>query len=66
MINQNFKKEIFTLNSENVAQDFVRLARHFLPATFCFKEGEIFQLKALKAKEILSGKQMRVREKSKS
>ena len=37
MINRytkTFNKKGYTLNSENVAQNFVRLARHFLPATF--------------------------------
>ena len=29
--NKTFNKKISTLNSENVAQNFVRLARHFLP-----------------------------------
>ena len=37
----NFSKKICTLNSENVAQNFVRLAEHFLPATYCFDEREI-------------------------
>ena len=37
-----FRKKIYTLNSENVAQKFVRLARHFRLATFCFDEQEIF------------------------
>ena len=30
------------LNPENFAQNFVRLALHFLRATFCFNEREIF------------------------
>ena len=29
--NKTVNKKIYTLNSENVAQNFVRLARHFLP-----------------------------------
>ena len=40
--NQSFNKKIHTLNSENIEENFVRLARHFLPATFCFNELEIF------------------------
>ena len=41
MITYN-KTYIYTLNSENVAQNILRLAPHFLPATFCFNEHEIF------------------------
>ena len=62
MINKykkTFNKKIYTLNSENVAQNFVRLARHFLPATFVSMSVKYFQLKALKAMEILRGEQMR-------
>ena len=59
--NKTFNKKIYTLNSENVAQNFVRLERHFLPATFCFNEHKILEalkLEALKAMKILSGEQM--------
>ena len=38
----NFSQKIYTLNSKNVAQKFVGLAQHFLPATICFDEREIF------------------------
>ena len=40
--NKTFNKKICTLNSENVEQNFMRLARHLLPATFCFNERKIF------------------------
>ena len=46
-------------NSENVVQTFVRLAQHFLPATYYFNQREIFQLKAPQEMDILSGEQMR-------
>ena len=56
--NKTFNKKIYSLNAENVAQNFVRLARHFLPATCCFNV-RYFPLKALKVMEILSREQMR-------
>ena len=40
--NTSYNKKTYTLNSENVAQNFVRLARHFLSAIFRFNEREIF------------------------
>ena len=39
---QDFQQKIHTLNSENFAQNFVRLALHFFPAVFHFNEREIF------------------------
>ena len=53
--NKTFNKKIYSLNAENVAQNFVR---HFLPATCCFNV-RYFPLKALKVMEILSREQMR-------
>ena len=35
-------KRYILLNSKNVAQNFVRLTRHLIPATLCFNEREIF------------------------
>ena len=35
--NKTVNKKIYTLNSENVAQNYVRLARHFLPEMFTFQ-----------------------------
>ena len=52
--NTALNKKIYTLSRENVAQDFVRLARHFLPATFCLNDCEMFLLEALKTVKILS------------
>ena len=39
---QDFQQKIHTLNSENFAQNFVRLALNFFPAVFRFNEREIF------------------------
>ena len=36
--NKTFNRKIYTLNSENVALNFVRLPGYFLPANFCFNE----------------------------
>ena len=38
--NKTFNRKIYTLNSENVAPNFVRLSGYFLPANFCFNEHE--------------------------
>ena len=49
--NKTFNKKMYSLNSENAAQNFVRLARHFLRATFCFNEHEIFPAQNTKGNE---------------
>ena len=43
---KTFNEKIYPLNSENSVQNSVRLARYFLPATFCFNEREIFSIQS--------------------
>ena len=38
--NQTFNKKIYSLNSENAARNFVRLARHFLLQMSTFRNHE--------------------------
>ena len=57
--NKTFNKKIYTLNSKNVAQNFVRLGRHFLPVTFCFNERKIFSTQSTYSNGNLSSKQIR-------
>ena len=57
--NKTFNKKIYTLNWENVKHNFVRLVWHFSPQLFISVSAKYFQLKALKAMEILTGGQMR-------
>ena len=44
--NTALNKNMYTLSRENVVQDFARLARRFLPATFCLNDCEMFSTRS--------------------
>ena len=52
-----FSKKIYPLNSESVAEIFCDLCDISFPQLFVLTSAKYFQLKALKAMEILSGEQ---------
>ena len=57
---KTFNKKIYTIDSENDEQNFVRLVQPFsFPKLFVSIRAKYFQLKALKAVEILSDEQIR-------
>ena len=57
---KTFNKKIYTIDSENDEQNFVRLVQPFsFPKLFVSIRAKYFQLKALKVMEILSDEQIR-------
>ena len=49
--NKTSNQSTYTLNSENVAQNFAWFALHFYPASICFSHCEIFSTQSTKSNE---------------
>ena len=49
--NKKSNQNPYTLNSENIKQNFAWFALHFYPATICFNDCEIFSTQSTKSNE---------------